>query len=184
MTDTRVCKACGHDLYPAMPNLRPIETQLAKVENPTLAKEHLLNAKQARQNGKFAMRVIGEGHRSESALQDLLAYTKQLEDANTRHVIHHIENICGICGHSKTEDGCANCLTQSTQPQPAKAEREIGDKEMLDWIEANADKLDIQCNLAFSTPFLLVKPVGKVGEVIHSGQTLRQAILSAMSKEK
>lgn len=73
-------------------------------------KQDLEKAKSIREKGKFAIRVIDGGHRSESAFMDLLAYAKQLESANARHVLNHIENICEKCGHTKTEDGCAYCI--------------------------------------------------------------------------
>ncbi len=78
--------------------------------------DQLKAAKMIRENGRFAMRRINAGHRSEAALMDVLAYTKQLEAANERHVLHHIESICEACGHTKTEDGCANCLRLELKP--------------------------------------------------------------------
>ncbi len=78
-------------------------------------KQDLEKAKSIREKGQFAIRVIDGGHRSEAALQDLLAYAKQLQAANARHVLNHIENICEVCGHTKTEDGCAYCILQAIQ---------------------------------------------------------------------
>lgn len=84
----------------------------------------LEKAKVVREKGEFALRVIDGGHRSESALIDLLAYTKQLRTANCRHVLNHIENICEKCGHTKAEDGCPNCITVDAAKRTSELERE------------------------------------------------------------
>lgn len=81
-------------------------------------------AKRTRERGQYAMRQIDGGHRSEAAWMDVLAYAKQLEAANARHVLHHIERICEVCGHTKTEDGCANCLRLEMKPSNGRDERQ------------------------------------------------------------
>ena len=70
----------------------------------------LEQAKKVRENGKYAIRQWDGGHRSEAAANDILAYAKQLEEANARHVINAVEKICEACGHTKTADGCPTCL--------------------------------------------------------------------------
>ena len=46
-------------------------------------------------------------------LESLRAENARLRDANARHALHHIEKICGECGHDKDTDGkCANCIEQ------------------------------------------------------------------------
>lgn len=79
---------------------------------------NIITAKKIRDNGQFAINQIEGGHRSEDAIQDLLAYAKQLEAANSRHVLNHIENICDKCGHTKTEDGCAFCIMEQRRRLP------------------------------------------------------------------
>lgn len=85
------------------------------MENKTITKPDLEHFKKVREAGKFATRQIEGGHRSEDALMDLLAYAKQLEAANCRHVFNHLESICEKCGHKTTEDGCAFCMMEAAQ---------------------------------------------------------------------
>lgn len=81
-------------------------------------KDDIAKLKAVRERGEYAIRVIDAGHRSEPALMDLLAYAKQLKAANARHAINHIENICETCGHTKTEDGCAFCISNQFSNLP------------------------------------------------------------------
>lgn len=90
--------------------------------------EQLEEFRRIRERGQFAIRVIDGGHRSENAIIDLLNYTKRLEAANARHAIHHIKNICGVCGHTTTEDGCMNCFRSEIEAALTEAGAAIGNE--------------------------------------------------------
>lgn len=85
--------------------------------------EQLREARRIRENGQFALKQIDGGYRNEAAYEDVVAYAKQLEAANARHVLNHIENICEVCGHTKTEDGCANCIRKERDDQWVRKEK-------------------------------------------------------------
>ena len=68
----------------------------------------------------------------------------------------------------------------------AASEKEVmelrKDKERLDWLENNSDFHRIDCNLAFSTPFRILKGFQADAKVISCGVNLREAIDQALTQ--
>lgn len=85
---------------------------------------------------------------------------------------------CMICG-------ATNPLFKQPQTAPAS------DTAILDWWQNNADRLELDCDLASPEPFRFkkykpCKPGNLVGGgvIFASGRTLREACLNAMAAEK
>lgn len=76
-------------------------------------RQDLEQHKQLRKEATQIVEAYKDDETVEYEVKTLIKYVLQLEAANARHVINHIENICKMCGHTKGEDGCPNCLKQT-----------------------------------------------------------------------
>jgi hypothetical protein len=56
---------------------------------------------------------IPSGHQPNCDIHKLQMKVYDLEGIKARHVINHIKAICGKCGHTQTEDGCAFCIKEA-----------------------------------------------------------------------
>lgn len=56
---------------------------------------------------------IPTGHRSNCDIHKLQMSIVNLEKLRMKNFINVIQNFCGECGHTKTEDGCVFCLKEA-----------------------------------------------------------------------